>query len=132
MRIYTNNPLVRRDFPSARWVAGPPEGVLLAVRDAVHRGHRLLVHPLLGNLRPEMAFFRSFVLSQRAHTPVEFTSVSLIEKALEGFRGFGPPPSPPERVTADLQTIDFELLTAGLQRLSPSQTSPMGGVDQCA
>ncbi len=132
MLIFTNNPLVHQHYPEARWVEGPPDLVLCAVRDAVHMGHRLLLHPFLGNLKPNQAFFRSYVLSAQPQSPIEFTSLSLIEGALEGFRGFGPPPSPPERVTADLQTFDFDLLTTGVRRLKPSQNSLMGGLDPCA
>lgn len=108
---------------------GPPWEVLRMVRDSVHRGHRLLLHPSLGNLRPHRAFFRSFVLSDKPSWPIEAASIALIENALEIFRGFGAPPSPPERETADLQTIDFKLLAAGLCRLNPSQTSPRGGLN---
>jgi hypothetical protein len=106
-------------------------GVLLAVRDAVHSGHRLLLHPFLGNLRPQWAFFRSFVISDKRSLPIEPASISLIENALEVFRGFGAPPSPPERETADLQALDYNILAGGLSRLAPSQTFPREGIDIC-
>lgn len=126
MQILTNNPLVLRHFPEARWIDGPPGEVLLAVRDAVHRGHRLLLHPFLGNISPKKAFFRSFIISSRSHGPAEPTSIRLVEQCLEALRGFGAPPSPPERETADFQTLDHDLLVAGLDRLPPSETIPRG------
>ncbi|MFQ6671853.1 MAG: GrdX family protein [Candidatus Tectimicrobiota bacterium] len=130
--IFTNNPLVSHHYPEARYLEGPPLKVLLAARDAVHRGHRLLLHPVLGNLLPHRGFFRSIVLTGRPEGSAEPASIALLENTLEVFRDSGPPPSPPERVTADLQTIDFELLTTGLHHLRPSRSTPQGRTSPCA
>ena len=132
VRILTNNPLVRLQYPGAEWVEGPPENVLTAVRDSVHKGHGLLLHPSLGNLRPRQAYYRSFVISARAEVGGAPASIFLLEDALEVLRGSGPPPSPPERVTADLQAIDYDLLTTGLRRLHPSHYIPEGRTNPCA
>jgi len=132
VRIFTNNPLVLQHYPEARLLEGPPMNVLEAVRDAVHKGHRFLLHPKLGNLRPSQAFFRSFVLSARPGGDGEPTSITMLENALEALRGFGPPPSPPERVTAGLQAIDFELLSTGIRRLHPSHSTSNGRDNPCA
>jgi hypothetical protein len=68
-------------------VEGHGGEVLLAARDRVHRGYRLLSHPLYGNLRPHHQPFRT-VLLDGPGVGVDYQSILLMEEALEVYRPF--------------------------------------------
>ncbi|MDR1742148.1 MAG: GrdX family protein, partial [Synergistaceae bacterium] len=75
--LFTNNPRLRNCSAArtaalaggatvrptgTRFIDGSPLDVLIAVRDAAHRGAVLLTHPLCGNLRPYQQPFRSVLV----------------------------------------------------------------------
>lgn len=84
--------------------------MLLASRDMVHRGYRLLSHPLYGNMRPHQQPFRT-VLLDGSLGRLDYDSLNLIEEALGVYRSYGDLPSPesfPHK--DDLAYVDLKLI----------------------
>ncbi|MCF7935721.1 MAG: GrdX family protein [Synergistales bacterium] len=92
--LVTNNPDFRPTVKSLELIDGNSLDVLVAVRDRVHRGARLLNHPLYGNLRPDQQRYRSLLLQERRGTapdtpmPVHYPSLRLLEEALAVYRAY--------------------------------------------
>lgn len=119
--IVSNNPRVWEEYPLAFRVEGSYEDVLLTVRDLIHRGYRLISHPLSGSVKPGETPYKSVIVGQADGT-LDFRSLSVIEKAIETARKFTVRERnwpDPERIDRDLQTIDASLLDAGTESLSP-------------
>ena len=105
---------------------GSALSVLLAARDLIHAGWRLLHHPLYGNYRPYQQPYRSVLLAgdiftccgdvQRTFTDPE--SLHFIEAALEVFRNsriLTPDLASPSYLK-DCAMVDFELMRLPLQQ----------------
>lgn len=119
--------------------------VLLAARDLIHAGWRILHHPLYGNYRPHQQPYRSVLLKygpspsvsrgQEAHsseaarnvseqddavqrTVADSESLHFIEEALEVFRSSPvlTPDMAPATFLKDCAVLDFELMRLPLQQ----------------
>ena len=67
--LVTNNPLVEAQYSSRFRVVFLDTnlaGVLTHVRDCVHKGHKLLTHPLSGSVKPNETPYKSVLLSAAA------------------------------------------------------------------
>ncbi|MDL2207177.1 GrdX family protein [Desulfovibrio sp. OttesenSCG-928-M16] len=110
---------------------GPTPVVLLAARDRIHAGWKLLNHPLYGNFRPHQQPYRSLLLQNRqsAHAKADgimrveadAMSLHLLEEALALYRNapvLDPAEAPPALKEAcailDCELIRMPLLQAGL------------------
>ena len=104
--------------------------VLLAARDLIHAGWRLLHHPLYGNYRPHQQPYRSVLLARRdaaadsprggdvQRTPTDSESLHLIEAAL-GFFSNSRILTPDMAATSllkDCAALDFALMRLPLQQ----------------
>ena len=88
--IVTNNPRVRDAYASryeTDYRSCSYEALLKAVRDRVHRGDRILTHPLYGSVKPRETPYRSFFLEQ-GNGRTDSDSVSLIESAILSIEKF--------------------------------------------
>jgi hypothetical protein len=135
--LVTNNLNLKRlvlpFFPGTQLVNGSSLDVLIAVRDSVHLGSRLLTHPLYGNLRPHQQPFRSVLIEENPHALVDLESLSMIEEAVLLYRGFeGRLPLPdglPYAVREDYAFVDSELMKESVERYKrrgvPCQEMPL-------
>jgi len=122
--VFTNNAyLVRRVSGVCHLVEGSAFGVLVALRDRVHLGARLLTHPLCGNLRPYQQPFRSalLALSSEGEPPsVCPSSLALVEEALAVYRScegrWALPGGIPAAVEEDYACVDAALMQESLMR----------------
>ncbi len=122
MIILTNNPDAQEAFSgqTVRFIDGGYRDVLTAARDMVHKGHRLLTHPLMGSLKPNETPYRTVVLS-REQGALDFDSLQLIEQAVETFDRFAKVRRPdrgvntPESMLADFRLIDLSLVQSALE-----------------
>ncbi|MDR1377556.1 MAG: GrdX family protein [Synergistaceae bacterium] len=121
--LMTNNSSLHRLISSARFVNGSSLDVLIAARDAIHLGGRLLTHPLCGNLRPHQQPFRSVLIEevQNGGVPgglVDLDSLSLIEEAVLVYRDCPKrlplPDEFPAETRQDYAFIDVELMRESL------------------
>lgn len=119
--LVTNNPQVAKKYPEldVRYLKGPVLAVLLRVRDLIHRGHRLLTHPLSGSLKPGRIPYKTVFLSRHRETGVDLDSLRQIENSIATYYKTLPqvPPSWQPRVLDDYAIIDLSHVEAALESL---------------
>ncbi len=118
--IVTNNPMVK-EIAGSEYQETDLMAVLHRVRDLVHKGHRLISHPLAGSVKPNETPYKSVVLSTDADATVDFDSLRIIEGSIQVAAKMlqdRPLPAWDNRVRADFQVIDHALLSSALQSLS--------------
>lgn len=52
------------------------------MRDYIHKGHRLLTHPLSGSIKPNETPFKTIIISSVSNN-LDMKSLSIIEKSIE-------------------------------------------------
>lgn len=122
--VFTNNAyLARRVSGVCHLVEGSAFDVLVALRDRIHFGARLLTHPLCGNLRPYQQPFRSALLappSEGGGPSVCPVSLDLVEEALAVYRScegrWAIPGRIPAAVEEDYACVDAALMQESLMR----------------
>ncbi|MGE5653388.1 MAG: GrdX family protein [Bacillota bacterium] len=118
--IVTNNPLVK-DINNADYQETDLLAVLYRVRDLIHKGHRLISHPLAGSVKPNETPYKSVVVTRDADPAVDFDSLRIIEGSIQVAAKMlqdRPLPAWDNKVRADFQFIDNALLSSALQSLS--------------
>lgn len=118
IQIITNNGLVAQRCASrcpVRLYDVSYGDLLLLVRDSVHRGGKLLTHPLAGSIKPNETPFRS-ILMQEGDGPLCFESARLIEESIAAFKKFGGPrfQGMSDAARRDFAEIDLSLITGAL------------------
>ncbi len=84
MILITNNPKVKNDETIRclkEYVDGSYRDVLIAVRDRVHKGHKLLSHPLSGSVKPNETPYKSVLISKEAGD-MDLDSLQIIEDSI--------------------------------------------------
>jgi len=80
--IITNNPDVAARYPMvSRYIACSVNDIFETVRDAVHKGARIISHPLSGSIKPNESPYKSVVISTE-DGPLDFKSLQIIEDAI--------------------------------------------------
>ena len=146
--LLTNNPLLRGHLSDTPWLtvveAGPqvvraltadPEvarevicvffdtdakPVAAAARDCIHKGWKLLHHPLYGNYRPHQQPYRSLALESPApqNSEPDLFSLNLIEEALLVYnnnKALAPAEAPASLLDA-CALLDYELMRLPLEQ----------------
>ena len=111
--LVTNNPLAEehyRDRFRVEYLEAPMIDVLTRVRDYIHKGRRLLTHPLPGSVKPNETPYKSVLISE-VHGTIDERSVCMIEECIMAVCKFQPKPIP-EYCLPDLRTMDLLLLTS--------------------
>ena len=116
--ILSNNPKVKEKYPEAKFFDSPASEVLTAARDAVHKGAKLLTHPLSGSLVPSMNPYKSLIVTESSNQ-LDFSSSRLIEDAIivnkkNGrlkYRAYN------EKLLDDFQTLDLDFMVSALPSL---------------
>lgn len=92
--------------------------VLYKVRDYVHKGYKILTHPLYGSVKPNETIYRSVVLEEGNY--LDYSSLKLIEESIECFMKFQNnkvTPNWTDRIKKDFQVIDFDLMSKAINRI---------------
>ena len=80
--IVTNNPaVVERYSESSRYIQGDVRKVFTTVRDAVHKGARVITHPLSGSVKPNESPYKSVIITA-ATGRLDLKSLRIIEDAI--------------------------------------------------
>ena len=93
MLLVSNNPKVLNDDRSQakKLEKMPIEGgygdVLIAVRNKIHKGHKLLTHPLSGSVKPNETPYKSVLISKEAGE-LDLDSLTIIGHSLESYEKF--------------------------------------------
>jgi len=132
--LVTNNPLVQEQYKDILKVDFLDAGlldVLIRVRDLVHKGHRLLTHPLSGSVKPNETPYKSVLLTSSKEITVQqpekeeisgavtklrtdSQSVRIIEECIQTVQKF-PQENIPEQYLNDLQTVDLSLIRSAME-----------------
>ncbi|MGI6679009.1 MAG: GrdX family protein [Dehalobacterium sp.] len=115
--IISNNPAVWRNFPKTRKVEGSLQEVFLAARNLIHRGSKLLNHPMSGNIKLNEAPFKSLILTGREGS-VDLPSLRMIETAMEILNErTALEKNWSDRIREDFALVDCTLLKSALDAL---------------
>ena len=109
--LVTNNPLVKAQYKGEARVEFTDTdllGVLIYVRNLIHKGHRLLTHPLSGSVKPNETFYKSVLITDLPGEP-DVKSVTIIEESILAAEKF-PKRDFPEKYLHDMQVVDFSLI----------------------
>lgn len=122
MLIITNNEKVLERYGEhydVLFITGTFRDVLIEARDRVHKGQKLLTHPLMGSVKPNETPFKSVVMSKDSG-PLDVDSLLIIEKSITTFDKFAKVKRPnlgenaDEQMKDDFREIDLSLLTSAL------------------
>ncbi len=90
--------------------------VLRSARDLVHKGHKLLTHPLSGSVKPFESPYKSIALNATV-AALDMQSLQIIENAIAMATNFKKPSDHrvlTEKVLEDFKLIDSQLITNAL------------------
>lgn len=79
--ILTNNLKAKKHYPEARYMEGEFMDVINAARDLIHKGHKLISHPLTGSVKPKETKYKSILMTADAGA-IDMQSLELIENAI--------------------------------------------------
>jgi len=116
--LVTNNPMVESQYKNmyqVEYLEVDLLGVLTHVRDCVHKGYKLLTHPLSGSIKPNESPYKSVLISDNSGV-TDAQSVSIIEECIQTAQKF-PSKHIIEEYLYDLQTIDLTLIQSALQKV---------------
>lgn len=121
MIIITNNVKVMKETSNSlekEYIDGSHKDVLIAVRDRIHKGHRLLTHPLSGSIKPNETPFKSVAIS-KVPGELDLESLDIIEKSIRTYEKFSKIPTTygntnKERILKDYSEIDYSILENAL------------------
>lgn len=115
--VITNNPLVQEKYGQELDVDYEDisfRDVLCKVRDLIHKGHRLLTHPLSGSVKPHETPYKSILVSAKP-SKMDPQELSIIENSIITADKFAEKfPNMPQNVREDFQLIDCTLITSGI------------------
>jgi len=115
--LVTNNPLAKEQFQSkcrVEFLETDVSGVFVYVRDLIHKGHRLLTHPLTGSVKPNETLYKSVLVTENTGT-TDFKSVGIIEGCIQTAAKFLPR-GIREKDKNDMQIVDLSLIRNALDR----------------
>lgn len=114
--IVTNNPMSREkliDDYAIDYINGDAMEVFKAVRDYIHKGHKLLTHPLMSSIKPNETPYRTVVISKGKSKTVDLQSLNYIEEGISATIKFTQKfgiPKWNKQVLEDFQLIDYDLI----------------------
>lgn len=116
--IVTNNPLVKEkigDSYNIDFVDGGILDVMEKLRDMIHKGSKLLTHPLSGSVKPGQTPYKS-VMIHVVEGNVDADSLLMIEDAIDNCKKFVKRVDEfREGTDEDKRFIDFTLISSGIE-----------------
>lgn len=121
--IITNNPRVNMEFGDIFQIAFYPDAeqmeILCKARDHIHLGAKLIMHPMMGRIKPHETPYKSVFL-QLGQDNTHFDSIIIIEDSIAETRKFLEHTAQnkyDELLLPDLQFIDLQLLRSGIEEI---------------
>lgn len=121
--IFTNNPLVVEKFKHLNLFYLENKqllDVLIAVRDKVHNGAKLLTHPLTGSIKPDETPFKSIIVNIDCNNKLDLNSLEMISNSIEVVEKFLKGKNKKiytEGILKDFQIIDLAIITSGIESM---------------
>lgn len=120
--IITNNSKVNEKFKDQMEVFYFEEATYLEIlekaRDQIHRGAKLLSHPMAGSLKPNQTPYRSLLLEKPKAPITDLESLSLIENSIESAKKFladRKVPDWPAGIKEDFKTVDLSVISSAIK-----------------
>nr|WP_138203802.1 GrdX family protein [Haloimpatiens lingqiaonensis] len=119
MIVITNNPLAKEKLANEErvveiiFIDETVMKVFEKVRDYVHKGHKLLTHPLMSSVKPNETPYRTVSITVKPDSSLDMQSLTIIEGAIattNKFLKIGKTPNWTENVLNDFQVIDYDLI----------------------
>ncbi|MCF6465545.1 GrdX family protein [Clostridium sp. Cult2] len=114
--IITNNKYVYEKYKDTNEIKYDEDftylDVLEYVRDKIHKGHKLLTHPLSGSVKPNETPYKTIMISKNKDS-MDYDSLMIIEKSITTAKKFiknKPTPNWTEKVLDDFRVIDLTLI----------------------
>jgi len=120
VKVITNNSKVY-DLFSKDWdvyyLDTSYKGVLRETRDYIHKGYKLLTHPLSGSVKPNETPYKTILVSEDGNN-LNLESLSIIEKSIESAEKFYISSKEiSEEVLEDFREIDLSLIENVINKL---------------
>ncbi|EOC99625.1 GrdX family protein [Caldisalinibacter kiritimatiensis] len=118
--LVTNNPLIKEKYEGKIDIEYYPESyidILKKVRDKVHKGCKILTHPLSGSVKPNETPYKTVMISEDT-SDLDMESLMIIESSIETALKFLKNQKTPEwneRINRDFQVIDLSLIEPTLK-----------------
>lgn len=126
--VLTNNPKVatRHRKLEPVLIEGDVAAVYKKARNLVHKGHRLLTHPLSSSLKPGRIPYKTVVLTAEANKVVDLDSLNYMAAAIDAVKKTQPPAEIvlPPHVLDDYAAIDLSIFESALDSLLTCNTEP--------
>ncbi|MBP1926789.1 hypothetical protein J2Z76_002659 [Sedimentibacter acidaminivorans] len=114
--IITNNHKVFQKYKDRYDVLFLQEGsymdVLNETRNKVHRGYKVLTHPMAGSLKPNQTPYKSIIIGE-GRGVTDYESINLIENSIEAaikFLKYKSTPKWSEKILKDFETVDLSFI----------------------
>ncbi len=121
--IITNNKMVyesyNKDFECIYSDDYTYRDILESVRSNIHRGSKLLTHPLSGSLKPNETPFKTIMISREADS-FDFEGLKIIEESIIVFEKFYKDKETidwAERILDDFRVIDYSLIENVIKKI---------------
>ncbi len=89
--------------------------VLLKVRDYIHRGHKLISHPMAGSVKPNQTPYRSVIIeADKSNQKEVLDSLTIIENSIASAEKFLSAKSIPDwnnKTKEDFKTVDLSFIS---------------------
>lgn len=115
--LLTNNPMVQASSQSicpVEFIDGSLMNVMIRARDYVHKGYKLLTHPLSGSIKPNQTPYKS-ILMQSASGAVDSDSLRILEGCIHTCKKLNTAEKDlPDLLLRDYMLIDSTLIEGAL------------------
>ncbi|WP_129596181.1 GrdX family protein [Anaerophilus nitritogenes] len=122
--IITNNPKVfegKQDKTDIIYLKDDSYlSVLLLARDKIHKGHKLLTHPLSGSVKPNETPYKSIIVTEKKKE-VDIDSIRIIEESIQTVKKFLSTKKTPlwtDKILKDFQLIDYCLIQSAIESMT--------------
>ncbi|MCX7951846.1 MAG: GrdX family protein [Clostridiales bacterium] len=118
--VITNNPLTKSSLDGRFDVIYKEVDlvdVLIVVRDYIHKGHKLLTHPLMGSIKPNQTPYKSVAISKKNYMDIDIMSLEIIENSILKAKAMldnKKLPQWPKDALEDFSLIDYDLIKNAL------------------
>lgn len=118
--LITNNPKVKEKFKNLeiKYLADKTLlDVLIYVRDEVHKGAKMLTHPLASSIKPNETPFKSVLIQKKTDKTLDLDSLDIISNSIEVAKKFLNNKKSiiyTKSLLEDFQIIDLSVITSGI------------------
>jgi len=121
--VITNNPLIKenQNEESYKFISGNFLDVLIECRDCIHKGHKLLSHPLSSSLKPNETPYKSVIISKEIYK-LDYESLEIIESSILTTKKFIKDKKQnkllPANILEDFMLIDFSIISSAIESIT--------------